>query len=331
MSVSTPTKLKALRDVLATKPQKDILRIYLKNQDVGLLEHAVLVTLYRKWSAYPPYCLTEIGITTYDRSSVNDGKPSMAGPHAENLLRQVWSLHLIIRSHAHLESATDNLLAFHFGTTVFVSREEALDLLHQIWHQPMDEKDSSKGFRPIVYMSFGSNDSIAKTRKTRFDFQPASIDTTVAVLDAQLIPAQAKMTRDFTAPFPYLLKQFRITSFHPENSGNAAMYATIVAILSVLRFELYAATVNSVGKPGRTGQSSSKDAQEVVKSLMDWPTPAPPLGMEVYCWKCGSGQHGFSECPNEDLTCSRCEVSAHMWRRENASTHMEGTCAFRYS
>jgi hypothetical protein len=178
-------------------------------------------------------------------------------------------------------------------------------------------------------MSFSDNDGVAKTRRTRFDFEPASLPTTVAVLDAQLIPAQAKMTRNATASFEYLLKQFKITPFHPENSGNAAMYATMIAILSVLRLELYATTGNTAGKPARTGQSSSKDAQTVVQSLMEWPTPAPPFGVEVYCWRCGSGMHGVDACPNEDLTCSRCEVSVHKWRRENAGTHIEGLCAFR--
>jgi hypothetical protein len=329
MSVSTPAKIEKLRSFLATKPHKDILRIYLKNIEGGLVKHAVLVTVYRKWSTHPPFHLIEIGVTTYDRYSVKQGQPTMAGPHAENLLRHVWSLHLIIRPHAHLESATDHLLSFHFGTSVFVSQEEALDMLHQIWHQPMDEQDPTKGLRPIVYMSFGDNDGVAKTRKTKFDFEPASLPTTVAVLDAQLIPAQAKITRHATASFEYLLKQFKITPFHPGNSGNAAMYAMMIAILSVLRFELYAETRNTVGKPARTGQSSSKDVQAVVQSLMEWPTPAPPFGVEVYCWRCGSGKHGFDACPNSDLTCSRCEVSAHKWRRDNADTHMEGLCAFR--
>jgi hypothetical protein len=212
---------------------------------------------------------------------------------------------------------------------MYVSQEEALELLHQIWHQPMDEERAASGFRPIVYMTFGANDSVSKMRKTTFDFNPSSLDTTVATLDAQIIPQQAKITRHADASFSYLLQQFRIPVHHPENSGNAAMYATMIATLSALRFELYSAPENKVAKPGQTGQSRCKSAESLVQSLMDWPTPAPPIGVRMYCWRCGSVTHAFVEYPNEDMKCSKYEVSVQEWRRKNAGTHTEWLCAFR--
>ncbi|KAF1935421.1 hypothetical protein EJ02DRAFT_439251 [Clathrospora elynae] len=310
MAVSTTAKLKSLRDLLAAKPHQDVLRLYLQSHDTGLLQHAFLVTVHRKWSAHSPYHLTELGITTYDRMRVNRGQPIMVGPHAEDLLRKVWSFHLILRPHAHLDFTTgSSLAAFHFGTTIYVSQEEALDLLHQIWHQPMDEADLTKGMRPIVYMSFDDNDGLAKMRKAAFDFTPSSLSSTVAVLDAQNIPVQAKITRSQTASYDYLLKQFKITAFDVGNSGNAAMYATIIAILSALRFEIYGSNGNKVSKPGRTGQSSSKAAHSVVQSLMEWPTPPPPWGVTTYCWRCGIGEHRYEECPNTDLTAALMPLS----------------------
>jgi len=330
MSKSTSTKLATLRGVLAQLPDKDVLHKYLGRSTTApnLLCDAVLVVLHRKWSAHPPYRLTELGITTYDRSSINQGQPIMAGPHAEDLLRQVWCLHLVIRSTAHLDSTDTGLDPFHFGTTVYVSQEEALSLLQQIWRQPMDEQNEDAGYRPIIYMSFGSNSSISKARKVTFDFDPTPLDTTVASLDAQIIPQQSKITRHADADFAYLLKQFNIPVYHSDNSGNAAMYATIVAILSTLRFELYGSLQNAKAKPGRVGQSSSKSAMFVVQSLMNWPTPAPPVGVEVFCWRCGSYEHGFMECHNTDLKCRRCECAVQEWRRKNAGTHMDGSCAF---
>jgi hypothetical protein len=290
----------------------------------------MLVTVHRKWSAHPPHHLTELGITTYDRLRVNNGQDIMSGAHAEDILRHVWYLHLVIRPHAHLDSETANISTYHFGTTVYVSQEEALDLLHQIWHQPMDPWYTEKGLRPIVYMSFCNNDSVAKRRKAVFDFDPVTLSTTVATLDAQIIPQQAKIICHATATFNYLLQQFKITAFHPDNAGNAAMYATIIAILSALRIEVYYSSPNNrVAKPGRTRQSSSKAAQSVVQSLMEWPTPAPPFGVTMYCWRCGSGKYAFGERSNDDLSCGRCEKSMHQWRRENAGTHMEGLCVFR--
>jgi hypothetical protein len=329
MASATPTKLKNLRALLSAKPDQDVLRLFLQKSDIGLLQQAMLVTIHRKWSQHPPYHLTELGITTYDRLRVNRGQPMMSGPHAEDLLRHVWCLHLVIRPHAHLDSETASIDTYHFGSTVYVSKEETLDLLHQIWHQPMDPRNVEKGLRPIVYLSFDSNDSVGKMRKPAFDFDPATFTTTVATLDAQIIPQQTKITRHSDATFEYLLQQFKITAYHSDNAGNAAMYATIIAVLSALRFEVYGSQDNRVAKPGRTGQSSCKSAQTVVHSLMEWPTPAPPFGVAVYCWRCGNSAHAFRACHNDDLSCGRCEKSMHQWRRDNAGSHIEGLCVFR--
>ena len=185
-------------------------------------------------------------------------------------------------------------------------------------------------------MSFGDNDSLGKMRRPAFDFDPATVDTTVATLDAQIIPQQAKITRHADASLDYLLLQFQVPVFHQENAGNAAVYAAVAAVLSALRVDLYASAKNAAAKPGRSGQSSGKEAGEVVQGLMDWPTPAPPWGVDVYCWRCGSGEHGFGECEMEEeeegegeVGCGKCRVSNQQWRRENAGTHVEGLCSFR--
>jgi len=277
----------------------------------------------------PPLALKELGIMTHDRASVNQSQPVMAGPHAEDLLRKVRCLHLVIRETAHLDFTPTCLDPFHFGATVYVSQEEALSLLHEMWHQPMDPQTPHSGFRPVIYMSFGANHGISKMRKPAFDFDPTAIDTTVATLDAQIKSQQTKITRHADATLAYLIPQFKIPCHHPENSGNPAMCATIVAVLSALRFELYSAIDNAAAKPGRTGQSSSKAAADVVQGLMGWPTPAPPVGVSVYCWRCGSIEHAFVACGNGDLRCARCEEAVQAWRRENAGTHTEGLCSFR--
>lgn len=329
MSVSTSAKLSNLRELLAAKPDQEVLRMYLTKADTTLLKHAVLVTMQRKWSANPPYRLTEIGMAIYDRLKVNDGQPTTTGPHAENILNQVWSLHLVIREHAHLDSTLTGLAPFDFGTTVYTSKEEAMSMLQDIWNQRMDETKEVAGLRPVIYMTFDNNDSVSKTRRVDFDFDAAAMDTTVAILDAQIIPQQSKITRHTNATFEYLLSQFKISGIQPDNAGNAAMYAAVIAILSALRLEIYSSVLNKVAKPGRTGQSSSKSAQSVIKSLVERPTPAPPYGVTVYCWRCGSGMHAFVECPNTDISCNRCEQAMHQWRRENAGTHIGAMCAFR--
>jgi hypothetical protein len=192
---------------------------------------------------------------------------------------------------------------FHFGGTVFVTPDEALAMLHNIWHQPIDEAQPELGCRPIIYLSFGDNDGLSKLRRDSFDFVPSQINTTIAVMDAQVIAAQVSITRDQHAPIDYLLKQFGITLHDRENTGNAAAYTTIVAMLSALRADLYHdPSSNPKGRPGQRGKSSSKPAQDVIQAMMERPTPNPPYGTQTYCHRCGSYEHFFESCEETDLS-----------------------------
>jgi hypothetical protein len=322
-------KVNNLRSLLASKPQKEVFRLYLYQNRDNLFKEAVLVTFYRKWSEHPPYGLTEIGITTYDRQQVNCGLPCPPGPHAEDLLAHVWSIHLLLRSNAHLPSAGSNPDAFHFGSSVFATQPEAVQLLHQIWHQPMDSADLDKGYRPIICLSFGDNEALGRIRASDIAFTPDKIETTVAVLNAQDIAVQAKITRSSSAAIDYLLPIFRIKPYHAGNAGNAATYITVLAFLSVLRDELYGAESNVRARPGQWGISATKPAQSVMQWLMERPTPAPPFGVTTYCSRCSSFVHSVWECPNTDFVCTKCSASQAKWRQENAATHMEGLCVFR--
>jgi len=329
MTTSTPVKLGYLRKLLESRPHKDVLRTYLHQNEDALLKNAILVTLHRKWSARPPYGLSEIGITTYDRQRVNCGFPCPPGAHAEDLLEHVWCLHLRIRSNAHLPLDDASPDAFHFGTSVFVTYDEALDLLHHIWHQPMNDDRPDKGYRPIIYLSHGDNDALGKVRNIDCDFVPGQKDTTIATLNAQDIAVHTKITSKSDAAIEYLLPIFKIIPFHAGNAGNAAIYTTVIAFLSALRNEVYQSDDNPKARPGQKGPSSAKSAMTVVQGLMARPTPPPPFGVLIYCCKCSSYLHFAAVCPNTDFVCTKCLGSKTDWRVQNAQTHMEGLCVFK--
>jgi hypothetical protein len=281
---STPQRLVGLRNLLVGKPGKEILRSYLQQPRSSLLQEAVLVTIHRKWFARPPYGLTEIGITTHTRQQVNCGLPCPPGPHAEGLLQHVYCLHLRIRPHAHLSSSNSNPEAYHFGTSVYVMSDEALELLRQIRHQPLDPMEPDEGYRPVICLSFGDNEGITRVRRADFEFIPANITTTIAVINAREIAVQVKITSSADATLDYLLAIFRITPFDTGNDGNAGIYSTILAFLSVLREEIYGdRKSNPRAKPGQKGLLASKTAQSVIQRLMEIPTPAPPFGVTTYC------------------------------------------------
>jgi hypothetical protein len=245
------------------------------------------------------------------------------------MLRQLWSRHLCIRANAHLPAADWNPDAFHFGTSVFVSYDEALDPLYQVFHQRIEEARPEQGFRPIICLTYGNNDGLGKARHAEFNFVPMTMDTTIAVLDAQNIAVQAKVTSKQDAPIGHILPIFKITPFHVGNAGNAATYITIIAFLSVLRDQLYGAESNPRAKPGQKGISASKSANSVMQWLMERPTPPPPFGITTYCCRCRSYIHMVVECPNMDIVCNKCLQSKAIWRQENAGTHREKMCVFR--
>jgi hypothetical protein len=239
---------------------------------------------------------------SFDRRCVNkEGLiDALAGPHAENYLSHVWCMQLRLREQAHLSGGNGDPNAYHFGTSVFASKEEVADFLTQIWHQPMDEEDPELGYRPVICIQHGSSYG-QRASWEELGFDPHKMDTTIAMLDSQVIAEQSKLTRNPYAEIDYILSQFKIQPFDSSNCGNAAAYITISSILCALRKHLYQSPQNPKYKPGEHGQSASKPAQVVVNELMERPTPAPPVGTEVYCPRCGSYQHLGSECPHSGL------------------------------
>ncbi|KAF2825440.1 hypothetical protein CC86DRAFT_419477 [Ophiobolus disseminans] len=278
--------------LLSAKHQQGILHHYLYQNQDDVPKEAVLVTLHRKWSNQPPYVLTEIGISTYTRQHLNCGFPCPPGPHAEGLLHNVWCMHLRICRSPHLPS-TDaspdaflySICHFHFGTSVFVTEIEAQDWLYTFLYQQIDEVRPEKGYRPVICITYGENDALGKIRKADLDFVPINMDTTIAMVNAQDIAVQANITRHHNATIEYVLPIFKITPFHVGNAGNAAMYATIIAFLSVLRHNLYHSEDNPRAKPGQKSISSTKTATSATQGLMEHPTPVPPFGVTTYCGK----------------------------------------------
>jgi hypothetical protein len=239
---------------------------------------------------------------SFDRRCVNkEGlNDTLAGPHAENYLSNVWFMQLRLRKHAHLSGGNGDPNAYHFGTSVFPSKEEVVEFLTQIWYQPMDEENSELGYRPIICLQHGSSYGQGASWQ-ELGFDPQKMDTTIAMLDSQVIAEQSKLTRNPYAEIDYILSQFKIQPYDSGNCGNAAAYITISSMLCALRKHLYQSPQNPKYKPGEHGQSASKPAQVVVSELMERPTPAPPVGTEVYCVRCGSYQHFLPKCPHSDL------------------------------
>lgn len=209
-------------------------------------------------------------------------------------------MHIRLRETAHLQLGNDSHNAYHFGTSIFATKGEAIEFLNQIWTQPIDEENPECGLRPVICLHHGNANGPNAIWQT-LGFDPTKMDTTIAMLDSQVIAQQSKLTRNPYAEIQYILDQFKIQGFDAGNCGNVAIYITIASVLSTLRKHLYQSPNNPKAKPGMHGQSASKAAQAVVNELMERPTPAPPVGTEVYCLCCGSLGHFLAQCPHNDL------------------------------
>lgn len=95
---------------------------------------------------------------SFNRQHVNSEGliDTFARAHAENYLSHVWSMHLRLRENVHIASINSDPEAYHFGTSVYVSKEEAMDFLHDIWHQPLDEENEDLGYRPVICLQHGT-------------------------------------------------------------------------------------------------------------------------------------------------------------------------------
>ncbi|KAF2638745.1 hypothetical protein P280DRAFT_404621 [Massarina eburnea CBS 473.64] len=333
---STQQKLEGLRRVVDISPPATVLKQYLKGEPLQVLsgsqnklfKHAVVVCVFRKWLDQVPQSLMEIGITTFDRLAF-EKKFTSPGAHGENFFKLIWSMHVRLHKSAHLpQSDGAKPDQFHFGTTIFSTEEQARHMLDDIWQQPMSEEEPKRGFRAIIYLSFGNNDSLGMTRPN-LDFNPSSMKTTIATMNVQNICHQAGTTSHQDASVEYLLNVFDIKTYDLWNTGNAATYITYAAFLSVLRKDLYFdAKTNPKAKPGKFGQSAKKDSMEVMRCLAEWPTPPPPFGCEKFCTLCKSCDHTPLECPKVSLTCKKCEASFMFWRQVNAPSHSSKQCIF---
>ncbi|PVH95654.1 hypothetical protein DM02DRAFT_536896 [Periconia macrospinosa] len=325
-------ELTTLRADLRSVPHRQALHQYLRGEGTSnpsLLQNAVFVSIRRCWSPHPPYNLMEIGLAIYNGKQQQQ---QPAGPHGENVLKDVRFLHLRFREQAsgQLPNGADPT-KFHFGTTAFVDSKEARSLLSQIWYQPMDESNPAAGFRPVICL-MAANDK-PTTPTDNVNFNPAAIGTTVAVLDPEIVAVQSAVASFPCLPVDKILEQhFSITANHPDNTGNQAAYLMIMVVLAALRHELYHdPQLNIRDIPGQYGQSSSKPAQDVVNYLMDHESPEPPVGTIVYCPRCASSDHLVMDCPETFVLCSKCRYAYDQtWRIPNAITHKDEACSYDY-
>ena len=272
-----------------------------------------------------------IPIFRFDRQRLLQKGPlgMLPGPHAENYLNECWFMHLRLREHAHLPNDTSDA-RYHFGTSVYASKDEAREFLEQIWNQLLDEQHPELGLRPIILLHHGPvTTPLSGSICQDLGFDPSKMDATIAILDNQVIADQTKITSNRYPEINYILGPFKIAPHDFGNCGNAAAYMTIVSMLATLKQDLYYSRKNPKSKPGRHGPSESKTTQMVVDWLMERPTPAPPIGQQVYCHRCGSDEHYFVHCPNTDFVCNVCQQSPVLWKQENAKSHKEGLCIFR--
>jgi hypothetical protein len=73
-------------------------------------------------------------------------------PHTEEHLKRMLYHHLSIKEQAHMLNRSfmkANPTSYGFGESRFVSQERLMEIVHDMFHQDVDEKRPDLGFRPI--------------------------------------------------------------------------------------------------------------------------------------------------------------------------------------
>jgi hypothetical protein len=135
-----------LTDFLAGCSDADIIRHFVGYPMTGapiILKEAAVVCLDTECWSREPKPTTEIGISELMLKGV------VPDAHAENILISIQSAHARVMQHAHLRNTfhgAGDSENFHFGTTKFVTMEEAKQVLINTFVRP----NAKSALQPVV-------------------------------------------------------------------------------------------------------------------------------------------------------------------------------------
>jgi hypothetical protein len=283
------------------------------------LNMAAVVCLDAEWWIKDPKPTTELGISEL---MAKDLSPTA---HAGNIMTHIQTAHARIIPYAHLInkfSNAGNPENFKFGTTKFVTMEEAKQVLIDTFVRPA--ADDPTNLQPIILIGHAVKNEFDHLQRT-FGVDLRSYGTIVKVIDTQLMAQEAGI-RSPKGPYislSDLLAHFKISIPNLHSAGNDAAGTLIAAILIALKDKLYP----GVGTAPPPLVINGQKVQHAVNALrhIDFRAPAPAWGKAVYCTRCERDNHFRGQC-RAFVSCTICRDSGvqHLWNAHK--THSATRC-----
>ena len=213
------------------------------------INETLLIGLDTEWWEKDPKPTTEFGIGEFRTESLTGLIP---GVHAENILTDIRVAHARIIPHAHLINkfrGAGNPEDFHFGTTVFVSPEEASHALTNILARPSTE--SPNMLRPVIFIGHAIDSDFEQMEKT-FGIDLLKLGSIVKVIDTQDLAREVGIhgAKGPNIGLKDLMAYFNImgSNLNLHTAGNDVAYTMMLAILIALQKELYG-SLTAFGAP----------------------------------------------------------------------------------
>ncbi|KAF2732573.1 hypothetical protein EJ04DRAFT_525268 [Polyplosphaeria fusca] len=287
------------------------------------LDDAILVSFDTEWWEKEPKPTMEIGYASLCPKNMAN---SLHYPHAENLLVNIRGGHARLKATSHLKNkfyGAGNADNFEFGTTVFVTKEEATEIIIEIFSRPSAKFMGM--LRPVIFVGHAVDSDFEQIEKN-FGLNLLQLGSIVKVVDTQIL-AQEAYIRSFKGPFislKDLLAHFNIFENNLHTAGQDAVYTMIAAVLVTFKRDLYGRftplCVPQITVHGR----KIGDVMENLKLISSYDS-APKIGLIYYCTRCGEETHLREDCRTY-ICCSKCTVSYFYKHRNAAYTHRDETC-----
>jgi hypothetical protein len=320
----TPTELNTyLASALLEVNEADVVRHFVGFPLLGappVLNEAAVVCLDIEWWQNHPKPTTELGVAELL------SKGLVPSTHAENILTGIQVAHARIMPHAHLlnsfKGAGDPEI-FHFGTTKFVTGEEAKQVVINTFVRPRLGKNGT--LQPIVLIGHAVENEFDHIQHA-FGVDLRSYGTVVKVVDTQVMATKAGIEgpKGPKISLRDLLAFFNVHIDNLHTAGNDAAGTLIAAVLLALKGGLY-----PIGKPPAV--VDGRNIQGVIERIMAIGKlhPPPSWGREIFCTRCNRENHVRADC-FAILSCAICQDSGVVRLYNSHRTHMTANCLYNY-
>ncbi|KAI4941349.1 hypothetical protein J4E91_010794 [Alternaria rosae] len=264
------------------------------------LQDAVIVASDAEWYEHDDHFITELGISVLDPRSVP--QPITASPWS--ILTSMENYHVRIKPHAHLTNkdlCEGHPDAFQFGSTTFVSVNEAKEMLRNLFTR----RDVYGNLRPVIFVGHAvSNDYEAI--KSRFGLDLEELGTIVATIDTQVLAVEHGLVNPSRRiRLAHLLSGYDIEEPYLHNAGNDIVCTMIAAFLMLC--PPLKAPLNKLHYVDLKAQL--RDAgQTAIKEGRGY-------GVTRFCEKCDSHHHTAPYCRVSVWHCEHCDkdpLTRHM-------------------